>query len=856
MGFDKGQSKVSGRLPLVGAIFMCNRATMRECFRRKLFGLPSGKADFVGHVKAGMILFLFEYERRELHGVFRAISDGSIDIVPHAYSDSGMQFRAQVRFTTILRCSPLSEDEFSGAIRENYFSPNKFNFGLSERQVEKLLQLFSSSKLQRQLHHRKSPQNKVRRSSTPNYVSSPPEGEIDGGYSNLGGERYEQNVVPGSRSVRSPEYSENTTNFIRRAMDEYASITIGNDRRLNGGSYVPVTPIEDVGDLIVSNNVAVERPVHQENWQSTVGDFRNEINANFVHSLDGGSRFSEPILATDRRRGSRTADYDPPVSSEQRPDRRLASRDPGYDSPISIRQQPGVSQYPNPPVYDLQHISTGRRTGSMAPGYDPHVSSEQQPGVSKYPNPPVYDLEHISTGRRIGSMDPGYDPPVSSEQQPSVSQYPSPPVYGRNSILETNSLVGNDLQRTSIVHRSPAEQSYSPLQPYPALSVLETLPRPSLIFNGRQPATSGRPGTGNIHTQPYNPEAPRYNDTDHLSPLIRVSSSFPDESLATLNGAAYRAARHLRNDSSLPPRYDHSNLSGDNDEASYASNMLSHSSLSNEFFFPRPSLPPQPLPSENQSGCTAFEEHSLLPPPVINTPSVSGRRHVVTTSREGNISQSGSAHEEVPCSRNNIPNSKRTHDSRRSDYGAYSPANLYGGQDADRMYSDQQNRNKRSVFDRMVFPTTQERDRDSTTNFVGEDDDDKDDFSVSKIMASLKQSRYRWLNDNKPAKFLNGRRDDGAHYQVGNNKRQIFPPETKHDDHLEISVVPVEDDDDALMKNGESSPFVDFKRRSSKLCKAHQVEAAKTTGNDNVVSTENQPPKRRKLIRPKFGEET
>ena len=32
-------------------------------------------------------------------------------------------------------CSPLSEDEFGEAIKENYYSAKKFNFGLSEVQV-------------------------------------------------------------------------------------------------------------------------------------------------------------------------------------------------------------------------------------------------------------------------------------------------------------------------------------------------------------------------------------------------------------------------------------------------------------------------------------------------------------------------------------------------------------------------------------------------------------------------------------------------------------------------------------------------------------------------------------------------
>lgn len=87
---------VLGRVPECGAIFMSNASTKRECFRRKLLGLPSAQANFVKQIKAGMVLFLFEYERRELYGVFRACSDGSTNIVPHAFTSSGKQFPAQV----------------------------------------------------------------------------------------------------------------------------------------------------------------------------------------------------------------------------------------------------------------------------------------------------------------------------------------------------------------------------------------------------------------------------------------------------------------------------------------------------------------------------------------------------------------------------------------------------------------------------------------------------------------------------------------------------------------------------------------------------------------------------------------
>ncbi|CAK8534708.1 unnamed protein product [Lathyrus sativus] len=141
-----GKKKVSGFFPEDGAIFMANRSTLKECFQRSLFGLPDSFSGFVNNVKAGMILFLFEFEARKLYGVFKAVSDGGMNIVPHAYASSGKQYPSQVKFTTILRCDPLFEDEFCDVIRDNYFTTYKFNFGLSKDQIEGLMWLFNSRK--------------------------------------------------------------------------------------------------------------------------------------------------------------------------------------------------------------------------------------------------------------------------------------------------------------------------------------------------------------------------------------------------------------------------------------------------------------------------------------------------------------------------------------------------------------------------------------------------------------------------------------------------------------------------------------------------------------------------------------
>ncbi|KAG7019415.1 hypothetical protein SDJN02_18376 [Cucurbita argyrosperma subsp. argyrosperma] len=154
-----------GIVPEYGAIFMSNSMTRTECFERKLFGLPSWLGNFVLQIKSGMILFLFEYENRVLHGVFQAVSDGAINIVPHAYSSSGQQFPSQVKFSVLWCCNPLSEDQFQNAIKENYFSTKKFNFGLSKVQVHRLLSLFSLTKFSDRLCPRQLSSDSFERSS-------------------------------------------------------------------------------------------------------------------------------------------------------------------------------------------------------------------------------------------------------------------------------------------------------------------------------------------------------------------------------------------------------------------------------------------------------------------------------------------------------------------------------------------------------------------------------------------------------------------------------------------------------------------------------------------------------------------
>lgn len=116
MVINDKHNNAEGKDPDFGAIFMSNSETKRECFKRGLFGLPSTEIKFVEKIKAGMILFLFEYEKRQLHGVFQASCDGGINIVPNAFAAMGKQFPAQVGIHL-----PLCEIPFTSGMNEVFF---------------------------------------------------------------------------------------------------------------------------------------------------------------------------------------------------------------------------------------------------------------------------------------------------------------------------------------------------------------------------------------------------------------------------------------------------------------------------------------------------------------------------------------------------------------------------------------------------------------------------------------------------------------------------------------------------------------------------------------------------------------
>ncbi|KAK3129439.1 hypothetical protein QOZ80_6BG0479590 [Eleusine coracana subsp. coracana] len=135
---------------MAGAIFMSNTVTREQCFQAGVFGLPIEYESFVYNVRKGMPLFLFDYNLRKLYGVFEAASNGGLNIIRDAFQHA---YPAQVRVSIIWKCRPLSEDEFSPAIEENYYLPKKFYFDLSFKQVVRLYELFDDKRVELPIHN-------------------------------------------------------------------------------------------------------------------------------------------------------------------------------------------------------------------------------------------------------------------------------------------------------------------------------------------------------------------------------------------------------------------------------------------------------------------------------------------------------------------------------------------------------------------------------------------------------------------------------------------------------------------------------------------------------------------------------
>ncbi|KAJ1448300.1 development and cell death domain-containing protein [Pelagophyceae sp. CCMP2097] len=85
-----------------GFIFLCDKKTRDEVFRRKLFGLPRNHLKHVKQITRTTVLFLLDFSRSELHGPFKAVGAAALDLEPEAWEG---KFSAQLRFEPLIEAT-------------------------------------------------------------------------------------------------------------------------------------------------------------------------------------------------------------------------------------------------------------------------------------------------------------------------------------------------------------------------------------------------------------------------------------------------------------------------------------------------------------------------------------------------------------------------------------------------------------------------------------------------------------------------------------------------------------------------------------------------------------------------------
>jgi DNA modification methylase len=81
-----------------GFIFACGESTEAECLARMLFGTDRTYGPVVIRIRKGDLLFLNNLDTDNLHGVFRAITDGDFNMEPRAWKG---KYPYQVRVETL-----------------------------------------------------------------------------------------------------------------------------------------------------------------------------------------------------------------------------------------------------------------------------------------------------------------------------------------------------------------------------------------------------------------------------------------------------------------------------------------------------------------------------------------------------------------------------------------------------------------------------------------------------------------------------------------------------------------------------------------------------------------------------------
>ncbi|CAK7337005.1 unnamed protein product [Dovyalis caffra] len=803
-----------------------------------------------------MTVQIGQAKQRELSGVFEACSDGAMNIVPHAYSSSGKQFPAQVKFVQIWQCYPLSEKEFRDAIRENYFSSHKFNFGLSERQVEKLLLLFSKKKIKDRPLERQFTRSKVPRSV--GYSSKEARSATgdagDGGFIMIGSKKDERNADATFGSAISSEYLGDSISKHRREDDRYPSSTFRNrhktDRVLISNeqfvdSFSKVGGLVDDGRAVTSNMVGNDHDMDIE--------FRTAVLTNHCgHSFPTSRRSSDDVnFATSYGLGhelNEDSGFQLPSTKhpgwfQSNPPLHFSKLISEENSVMSDRFQQSSatchleelqnSLYCGQPI--LEEIKDQFQLSSTAPHSMEQQNSELSFSALDGDRLPMSNAFYsTSYGDGVVACNIPYDPDACrlgnrcSSSLSLSNSVPELPAFQNNVFPSSDQSFPPHVEPEGISRHPNINAS---LFDYIQLSYAnqhEHLNRSGMLFPDadypdhvvRNPCMNEKTG--------HNRRSPSFEICNPVPqyPPHNTFPSFVNESFTS----------HIEPKSTNKCRHINSSLSGDSPFSYLARHDHANST---GMLLPGAAYPENVL--RNSSGIEGKRENTSSSSFSLNRSSsfVSDVRYSVSSQEERDHQMSQHEHNKAFAA--SVPRLERV-SIGHVDCHENGSVNLDTRENSERIYSDCQKR--KSVFSRLGLPSD-----------VRKQDEHDMDSSVDEVMTMLHQSHNQWVKEKHFEQQMK-RHDEVTNFK---NKKQMTTNSKLLMDHLpKVSKEIMMNDISAVKEDGlqisEVIPFVDFQRRRN----LQKIQSDSNTGDFNgsteTTGFSGQQQKRRKLIRPKFSE--